>query len=252
MQILDLSVRGQSLLGKLLRLPLRLLPKETVVPILQGPLRGRRWVVGSSVHGCWLGWYERQKQQELARSLRPGMVALDIGANVGFYTLLSSVLVGPQGRVYAFEPVPRNLEYLRRHVNLNRLENVEILSLALGETSGEAWFDDTLGDSQGKLSSTGRLRVQVATLDDLVVSGRVQPPDVLKIDVEGAEAAVLRGALQLLDRHHPRIFLATHGSSEHADCLALLRKLGYRVSSLDGSSPSDTDELVATFRPQIS
>ena len=246
--MIDLSmVAGGGFVGKLLRLPLRLVPKDAVVPILQGPLFGRWWVAGSSVHGCWLGWYERDKQVEFARSVRPGSVVYDIGANVGFYTLLSSVLVGPRGRVFAFEPVPRNLEFLRRHIRLNRLGNVAVLELAVGEKMGEATFDDTLGTSQGKLSSGGRLRVQVAAIDDLVSSGVVRPPDALKIDVEGAEAAVLRGAMATLQRHHPAIFLATHGPAEPADCLELLRGIGYRVAAVGGGAPDGTDEVLATF-----
>lgn len=209
MPIIDLSVlRSSSVLGKLARLPLRLLPPNLVVPILQGNLRGCWWVVGSSVHGCWLGWYEREKQLEFARALRPGAVVYDIGANVGFYTLLSSVLVGDQGRVYAFEPVPRNVRYLRQHIRLNHLHNVEVLELAVGESAGEASFDDTLGHSVGRLSTAGRLCVEVATLDGLMAADVLQPPHVLKIDVEGAEAAVLTGALGVLRHHHPVIFLA--------------------------------------------
>ena len=248
MSLVDLSVlRGDSLLGKLVRLPLRLVPKNAIVPILQGDLRGRWWVAGSSVHGCWLGWYERDKQLEFVRALRPGAVVYDIGANVGFYTLLSSVLVGDRGRVYAFEPVPRNVRYLRRHIQLNRLQNVEVMDLAVGESAGEASFDDTLGDSQGKLSTGGRLHVRLASLDGLMAAGDLRPPDLLKIDVEGAEAAVLKGGLGILRAHHPKVFLATHGLSEHSECLAILRDLGYQIAAVDGGPAEDTDEVTATW-----
>src|SRR5579864_334767 len=77
------AINRSSLLGRILRLPLRLLPRGSVVPILQGPLRGRRWIVGSSTHGCWLGSYENGEQKILQASIRPGSVVYDIGANVG-------------------------------------------------------------------------------------------------------------------------------------------------------------------------
>jgi FkbM family methyltransferase len=248
--VVDLSVlRSDRPLGRLVRSPLRLLPKNLVVPILQGPLRGRRWIVGASVHGCWLGWYERPKQLAFAAAVRPGAVVYDIGANVGFYTLLSSILAGPQGRVYAFEPVPRNAALLRRHVVLNDLRNVDVLELAVGERAGRAMFDDTLGHSQGRLDDTGRLPVSVVALDAMEAAGVLRPPDVLKIDVEGAKGAVLKGSRRLLETCHPTVFLATHGPAQHEECLATLRGLGYRVVALDGGPPDNTDELVAT-RPQ--
>jgi hypothetical protein len=105
--------------GKLLRFPLRFLPKNLVVPVLQGPLRGKKWVVGSSNHGCWLGSYEFDKQKQFTESLARGQIVYDVGAHVGFYTLLASSLVGQEGQVIAFEPYPRNLEFLHRHVQLN-------------------------------------------------------------------------------------------------------------------------------------
>src|SRR5262245_8579614 len=126
--------------GKLLRLPLRLIPGRAVLPILQGPLRGKKWIAGASDNGCWLGSYEYQKQRLFAKSVSPGDVVFDVGAHVGFYTLLASVLVGKRGRVIAFEPVPANLEYLRHHIRLNRIDNVEIIEAAVSDTDGVSAF----------------------------------------------------------------------------------------------------------------
>ncbi|MBN8636124.1 MAG: hypothetical protein J0M07_12425 [Anaerolineae bacterium] len=96
------GISRQSLIGQLLRLPLALMPKSARVPILQGALRGRWWIAGSSNHGCWLGSYEFDKQQRLSAHVQPGMVVYDIGAHVGFYTLLAAQLVGPGGHVFSF------------------------------------------------------------------------------------------------------------------------------------------------------
>ena len=93
--------------AKVIRLPLRCLPPRLVVPILTGRLRGRKWIVGSGVHSCWIGSYELEKQLAFARVTPFGGTVLDLGANVGFYTVLAAELVGPSGRVHAFEPVPR-------------------------------------------------------------------------------------------------------------------------------------------------
>ena len=85
------AISSNSLLGAALRYPLRWIPDDLVVPVLQGPLRGKKWIVGSSSHGCWLGGYEYEKQRRFAQAINPGGVVYDIGAHVGFYMLLASV-----------------------------------------------------------------------------------------------------------------------------------------------------------------
>lgn len=104
------AVRNSTLLGRALRLPLRLIPDDTVVRIVQGPLRGKRWIAGSSNHGCWLGSYELAKQKKVIELVRPGMVCWDVGAHMGFYTLVFAEVSGLAGRVFAFEPLPRSVE----------------------------------------------------------------------------------------------------------------------------------------------
>jgi len=135
--VIDLSrISSHSLAGRVLRAPLRLVPGKLVVPVVQGPLRGARWVVGSSTHGCWLGCYEAGNQAIYVRLVRPGMTVYDLGAHVGFYTLLFSRLVGPGGVVHAFEPVPRNIFYLERHLRLNGTMNVRVQEFAVTRQTG--------------------------------------------------------------------------------------------------------------------
>lgn len=107
------DIRSNNIIGKSLRFPLSLLPKTSVLPIMQGPGRGMKWIVGSGVHGIWLGSYEADKQQLLANLNLKGTTVLDIGANVGFFSILLSRLVGPMGKVIAFEPLPRNLDFIQ-------------------------------------------------------------------------------------------------------------------------------------------
>ena len=115
-------ISSKSLLGKIIRFPLGLLPANTQMPIMQGRLKGKKWIVGSSVHGCWLGSYEFDKQLLFERTITQGSIVFDLGGNVGFYTLLASELVGPDGKVFVFEPVPRNLYYLKEHLRLNHVK----------------------------------------------------------------------------------------------------------------------------------
>ena len=117
--------------GKLLRLPLRLIPASTCLPILRGPSRGRRWIVGSSNHGYWLGSYEYEQRSVFEKYIGVEDVVFDMGAHVGFYTLVASAIVGSRGQVVAFEPLPENLSYLREHLTMNHIDNVTVIDKAV-------------------------------------------------------------------------------------------------------------------------
>ena len=250
--MLDLSsISNRSLLGRALRLPLQLLPDSMEVRIVQGPLKGNRWVAGSSNHGCWLGSYEFQKQKQITLAVRPGMVCFDIGANVGFYTLLLSKMAGPDGLVVAFEPVPNNCDFLRRHIMINRCNNVVLQELALADFDGNGSFDTTQSSSQGHLAQAGLLTVRCASIDSLVAGAEIPAPDLMKVDVEGAEVAVLNGAREVISQHKPLIFLATHGEQLHNECCSMLQRLGYRVCPISGSSLENCDEIVARPRDGV-
>lgn len=242
------AISSMTAAGKIARLPLSLIPRDAVVPILRGRLRGKRWIVGSAIHRCWLGFYEFEKQRLIASMVKPGTVFYDAGANVGFYSLLAAGLVGPRGRVFAFEPLPRNVAYLRRHLALNRVSNVDILELALGEQTGMASFTPEPSGCMGRLSATGCLPVAVASLDDLLEQGRLVPPHSIKMDIEGAELLALRGAQKCIQRYRPIIFLATHGREIHAACCRLLESWEYECRELAAVIAEGLGEVVAQSR----
>lgn len=239
------GISAKSLLGRLLRFPLKFIPTDTKIPILQGKLRGKRWIVGSSNHGCWLGSYEYEKRLVFEKKVHRDSIVFDIGANVGFYTLLASVLVGSNGRVFAFEPVPRNLSYLRKHLQLNGITNVEILDVAVTDKCSITFFDEGQNSSMGHIASQGQLEVKTVSLDGLTKKGEIPLPDYIKIDVEGAEMLVLSGAKSVLANAHPTIFLATHGFEIHKTCREFLESLGYHLQPVHGESINKTDEIIA-------
>ena len=198
-----------------------------------GPLRGCRWIAGSSVHSCWIGLYEWEKARLLARTLKPGMVFFDVGANVGYFTLLASRLVGPTGRIFAFEPLRRNLTYLRRHIAMHNLENVTVVEVAVSDSEGFATFDPGSNASSGRLSQQGSVHVQTVSLDKEISAGRLPVPDILKIDVEGAEVQVLDGLKKTLETARPKVCLDIHSflgpSFVHLDrdCKDIMAEHGY-------------------------
>jgi FkbM family methyltransferase len=173
------------------------------------------------------------KQRVFNTLVRPGDVVFDVGANVGYYTLLGSVLAGPEGKVFAFEPLPRNVSIVRRHVEINKLTNVTIFNGAVCDRDGAAKFDAGAIPEMAHLSDEGGIDVQTFKLDSLLAEGRVSAPAVIKVDVEGAEVDVLNGARRLIELHHPTIMVATHSVPLFDESTALLRSWGYDVQVLD-------------------
>ena len=238
------AISNESRVGRLLRSPFRLIPRSAAVPILQGPLRGRRWIVGSATHGCWLGSYEFETQRAFARLVRRGDVVYDLGANVGFYTLLGARLAGGAGAVYSFEPLPRNLEFLRKHVAMNALKNCFVMDAAVVDRDGEMQLDGSAAPATAHLVEGGNFAVRVVSLDSLVERGEIRPPNVMKIDVECSEVKALRGAVRTIETFRPRILLATHNRELHAECVEFLERCAYRVELLAELTLAGT-ELVA-------
>jgi FkbM family methyltransferase len=221
--------------SRVMRRALRAVPPGMRVRVVQGPLRGAKWIAGSSSAGCWLGSYETDVQALLTKLVPAGGVFYDVGANVGFFSLLASRLVGPSGRVYSFEPLPANLEYLRRHVALNRCENVAVMASAVSDRAGRATFGGE--GSTAKLVEGGAFEVETVALDDLWASEALRAPDVIKLDVEGAELLALRGMRRMLDATHPYLLVEFHGqwvegTDIDTECRKLLTELGYRLEKI--------------------
>lgn len=213
-----------------------------LVKIRSGPLQGRRWSLTSGKNFL-TGKYEPEKTATLAQAVRPGDVVFDIGAHIGYFTVLMSQAVGDSGRVFAFEPRPLNQRFLRRHISVNGCTNVEVLNVSVGDRSGPARLETRTGTGTGHVSATGNIEVAMVSVDSLVDSGRLPAPTFLKIDVEGGEMAVLQGALHTLERHRPRMVLATHGDEIDQRCREFLTPLGYTMTDI-GQLRGDTEYLV--------
>jgi FkbM family methyltransferase len=198
-----------------------------------------------------LGTYEVEKRRVFEATIQENTVVFDIGAHVGFYTLLASTLVGPRGKVVAFEPLPANLQLLQHHLRLNHIDNVTVVDAAVSDRSGVALFDEGSNSSMGRLSPTGAIQVRTAALDDLVGNGRLPVPHYIKMDVERTEMLALSGAKSILERFHPTLFLAVHTTEINRQCCSFLRALDYHLTAIDGAAVEDCDELLARFpRPK--
>ncbi|MGH7474752.1 MAG: FkbM family methyltransferase [Longimicrobiales bacterium] len=209
------------------------------LPILAGPLRGCWWLPssGGKVLRVLLGTYERAQTEAFERLVEHGQVVFDLGAHVGYYSILAARRVGPTGTVIAFEPDPRNVRSLRRHARLNRAQRLRIVEAAVGDHEGPAGFAAGTGTGTGHVvgavGSNGSTRaVQLTTIDHHVARAGLVP-DLIKIDVEGAEAAVLRGGRRTLQSARPRLLLSTHGMVVRRECLELLDSLRYAATPMD-------------------
>lgn len=238
--------RGGSWVRRLAAAPLHWLPARTVVVAPFGPMRGMRWIPASAPHGAWLGRLERAPLEMFLARICRGMVVWDVGANVGLYSIPAARAAGTEGRVVAFEPIPRNVAYLRRHVELNGLSQVTIVEAAVVEQSGTVALMPGDSPSEARVCVGGPWLVRGVSLDDWQRSTGAALPALVKIDVEGAEDRVLAGAAGVLGRARPALFLSLHGDRQRAACRTLLTSWGYSVASLEpGRTVDETSEWLA-------
>lgn len=227
-----------GLAGRLVRFPLRLVPRGAVVPILGGLNRGYRWVAGAATAACWLGIYEEDHQAALRRLVSEGAVVYDVGANVGFYTLAMARLVGPSGKVFAFEPEARNAHLLRRHIELNNLRQVTVVQAAVSSEHGLIGFS---GDREhGRMADVSGYLIPTMSLDEFIGRG-YPPPSFIKMDVEGAEAKVLEGSQSILSRGQTSWMIATHGADLNASCRHTMLRTGHVLANLGFIALGDND-----------
>jgi FkbM family methyltransferase len=239
-----------SPLKRLLRAPLHFIPPGLKVVVVGGPLQGKRWIVGSSIHRCWLGTYDPGESRLMKQYLHPGSVCFDIGAQAGYHTLCASSMVGPAGRVFAIEPSPRNVVNIKKHVAMNHLTNVSVVEAAVSNFDGISSFDCSNSPVSGRLCDGGPLAVRTISLDHEIDNRNLPEPDYIKIDAEGAEVLVLEGARKLLARRHPTLSVETHQwlpefATVRQDCIRLLSEIGYTLAEPDPEDPDRETHLCA-------
>ncbi|MGH6845639.1 MAG: FkbM family methyltransferase [Methylocella sp.] len=180
-----------------------------------------------TVVAAWYRNFEPVTQTLIERSLRPGMVFVDVGANVGYFSVLADRIVGPDGLVHAFEPSPPTLPMLRRNLARHGVRHVEVHEFALGETNGLREFNHTIdqlndGFVPGPYAPVIRTeRIVQKRLDD-VLQGKV---DFVKMDIQGTEIEVLRGMERIIRENEQISFLVEWAP-------ACMKPAGYRAQDL--------------------
>ncbi len=199
----------------------------------QGLAAGLRWRLSPSIGRAQLqGEYEKPLQETLASTIQPGWVIMDLGAHIGFFTLLSAKLTGPTGEVVAFEPCPGTFSELQGNIAVNDFANVTAYPFAIDAQSSSVEMQ--VGDNSYLAhivrGEKGEFRVEAKSLDELVYREGFPPPNFIKIDVEGAELEVLKGATRLLSELRPVVLCELHDEGLRPGVLSLLYSLGYRIS----------------------
>jgi FkbM family methyltransferase len=170
-------------------------------------------------------------QDAFVKLIRNGDVVYDVGAFAGYYSLLCGLLVGSTGRVFAFEPHPLNCDSIERQLRLNPTLNVTLLPFALSDLNARVCLDTHAGRSQTHISNTGDLSAEAKSIDNLVETGVLPPPNLIKIDVEGHEEGVLRGGMKTIASHRPIVLCDHNDGSTFETVRDLLTPLGYEVTN---------------------
>lgn len=200
----------------------------------------------------WLGTYEMNLQQAIQDWAQPGMVAYDVGANIGYVSLLLAKRVGEKGQLFSFEPLPRNQERLQNNVALNSNVNVKLIPKAVADKAGEATFLVHASGGMGKLHGSvgknaeyeNKMEVETISLDDFVYKEKNTAPNLIKIDIEGGEVLALKGMPRLLLKAKPTLLIELHGREAAHAAWTILREASYslhfmRAGYQEIASPED-------------
>lgn len=206
----------------------------------------------------WAGAYEPNLVRMLKSFLRPGMVFLDLGANIGYFSAIAAALVGVGGRVFAFEPSPNYFTPLRR--NLSGFSQAVIQTCAASDRTGQSWFylhsrENGWGSLFSDQDSRERIEVSTVRLDDWARDVVIERLDFLKIDIEGGEYNALLGAQELLKRLRPLVIAElnsvclSRNQRTADDVLHLLYEAGYCCRRTEDSVIGTPQAFPAVVEP---
>jgi FkbM family methyltransferase len=241
------AMAGDDAAGLALRPLVRWL-ENGMLQVPQGHAAGLRFdmrhlpISHAHVGSIAFGNLESAVQEAMLRHLGRGGVFYDIGANLGFFSLLAGVLAGlEEGHVYAFDPAPDNAAAISRNAELNGITNITVIEKAVSSHPGRGRLQVVDDQSWSKLADYGEhpftedvIDVDLVAIDDLVGAGEIRRPTVVKIDVEGAELAVIEGMRRTIEEHQPALICELHDT--HREFVAAMREHRYRVVNLEGTA----------------
>jgi FkbM family methyltransferase len=209
------------------------------VKVAAGDLAGYTILLDMQVDkDYWLGTYEPELQSALRELIPAGAVIFDLGANIGYVSLLLAKAAGEAGKVFAFEALPSNVDQLRRNLALNGMDaRVSVIPSAVTQTSGPVRFLVHASGGMGKVAgSAGRqdkveseVTVAGISLDEFVYGQGYPPPQVVKMDIEGGEVLALPGMRRVLAEARPLMLMELHGPESSRVAWETLTAAGYEI-----------------------
>ena len=217
--------------------------RQKFLPVTAGPLKGYLWSTSAS-YDYILGEYENPATMIYFLAwLKSDSVYYDIGSNIGFHALTANKSI-TTGKIYAFEPIPATRNLFKKHIGLNSKlmtgNRITLLPFAISDKEKKIEFSDNPARRDGNtyikespvfLETKNKITVQCKSIDELLMEG-YEKPDIIKIDVEGAEYDVLLGMKNTLQLYKPHILLATHDChlpGVQEKCVNFLKELGYHL-----------------------
>ncbi|HUS03590.1 MAG TPA: FkbM family methyltransferase [Chitinophagaceae bacterium] len=217
---------------------------EIFTKIYKGDLKGYKFLANNP-DSYFINEYENNNFSYVLNELNnnPGSIIYDLGANIGYFSMLCSA-TSPQSKIFCFEPIPVNMAVLCRHLLINRIKNVFPVNFAISDHFGLVDFSaDNLSHSYTYKQSSAHygnrqinIKVGIISMDILINDFEFAKPDILKIDVEGAEYDVLAGAVNVIKNYKPKILLSTHEAhvtGVEEKCLAFLDDVNYSYTKIE-------------------
>lgn len=183
--------------------------------------------------------FEPETTNTIQQYLEPNQTVIDVGANIGYYTIIAAQKVGPQGKVIAIEPESRNFKLLKQNISTNHLNNITVLKTAISDTPGltKLYLSNSSGEHSTIIKHPTYRTTQATTLDKIVSQHHLKP-NLIKIDIEGAEHLAIKGAQHTLSRYHPTlIFEFSLRDPDPQSSLENLVKLNYTLYQITSPKP---------------
>lgn len=217
-------------------------------PVLKGNLKGLKLRINDLQKGSiFIQDHEPEKQESFLQILQPNDVFFDVGGNVGIHSYFVARNF-PKVKIFTFEPLVGNANYIKETCQKNNITSIELIESAVGNMVGTISFKTSFNNSVGQISnSTTGLQVRITTLDTFVAAKGIDP-DVIKIDIEGAEGDALKGAEKLIDRKKPVFIIELHSPDQDLLVAKLLLDKGYSIYRLNQKGHLDKDRLLLTIK----
>lgn len=243
------------MLKAVIRNPDQSAPGELVQATIQGgELRGAHLTLNlKRDKQYWLGISDPQLQNAIADFIRPGYVVYDIGANIGFFSILLGKKVGLTGKVFCFEPSPNLIDRLAANLELNACTSqFVVVPEAVSDKTGREEFlishshpqrQTLAGLDVPEVEYQGKTTIQTVSLDDFVFEQENPAPDAIKMDIEGAESIAIHGMRRVLAEAAPILLVEIHTQTAADTVLSILRSLAYTIHTIEPGYPPVSDDL---------